>query len=196
MRWSKVIFGIIIFTLVAISLVGCSSQTNTRSSNQTNTTPSTVSTSTKHTFKNEPTGFRGIPWGASIEKVRDQMIFIAEDDSGTKHYFRKDESMEFGTAKATSVSYLFWHNKLWNVVIFFKNLSDYLVFEDILTHKYGLGTKPYGSDMQHWEWEGDTAKIILSYIPDKNKGYLIFTSKKVFNEIRDTYEAKNRSDMF
>jgi len=32
MRWSKVIFGIIIFTLVAISLVGCSSQTNTPSS--------------------------------------------------------------------------------------------------------------------------------------------------------------------
>ena len=81
-----------------------------------------ISISTGHAFKNEPTGFRNIPWGTSIEEVRDQMIFCSEgvDGSGMKHYTRKDEPLEFDAAKVTKVAYTFWNDKLYGVTVIFK----------------------------------------------------------------------------
>jgi len=60
------------------------------------------------TFKNEPDGFRGIKWGDSIDKFKDNLTSQLRHKDGSVSYEIYNDNMKIGTAKLRAVTYFFF----------------------------------------------------------------------------------------
>jgi hypothetical protein len=74
-------------------------------------------------FKNEPEGFRGYKWGATHEECLD-LVFVEEDKEGYSYYVNPNEKLTIGSAKLSSIEYIFWNDILEHVVVTIHGLRN------------------------------------------------------------------------
>jgi hypothetical protein len=105
-------------------------------------------------FQNEPTGFRGLLWGADFASVAAQMR-LTEDDGGMKFYSRAGDPLKIGAADLKEISYGFYKGQLSEVIASSERDSDEQLIE-AFTAQFGKGQKP-NQFMRDLIWQGSAA---------------------------------------
>ena len=105
-----------------------------------------------------PEGFRGIPWGESIEALPD--MILVETDGDIRHYDRKDEKKKLGSIPVQMVDYSFYKGRFYHAAVTYE--YGFNAVQDTLTKKYGPADaalekkdkqgRPYVTAV--WKWPG------------------------------------------
>jgi hypothetical protein len=131
-------------------------------------------------FQNEPSDFRGIPWGTFIEDLVD-MAYLAGIGE-VKSYKRENDSMVFGSARLSSVSYIFYRGRFCAVHLGFQGVSTFERIKKGLLKTYGKPYRP-GEEMERYFWQGEQVDIALRYSDEPSpKGSVIYWFKPIMAE--------------
>jgi hypothetical protein len=140
-------------------------------------------------YPNEKNGFRGLEWGTKFETVQDQMIPWGSDTPNSRSNFftRKNEDLTLGSAKLTSVVYLFMYKQLTAVCIDTNHVNMYRL-KEVLQANFGGGVRDntYTDDGERWLWNGDITNIDFSFSRDKEfgGGMLWLRSNKLYGSLQ------------
>ena len=127
-------------------------------------------------FTNEPTGFRGIDWGADISKFTDMSLCASGEDGIIKVYTKNNENFKFVDADLTQIMYSFNKGRFCGVAITFKEYSNFTKIKDTLFQTYGEGLKKVDESKENYLWFGDNVIIDLKYYENNNVGELKYTN--------------------
>jgi hypothetical protein len=113
-------------------------------------------------FQNEPSGFRGIDWGAPVENFQDQLSGKdAPTTPGLAFYQRKDDKMSIGAAQLTRITYVFYKGRFEGAQIQTAEGASYPgALRDALVAQFGPGDQP-NRYIDRWFWRGTQAMILL-----------------------------------
>ena len=124
-----------------------------------------------------PNGFRGIAWGTPLSKLTGMVV--ADDSGQVKYYRRTGDPLSLGEAELKRVSYGFYRDKFYSVLIEFEGKAN---FEKTRTHllaTYGEATR-IGSAGTSYMWgTADGASISLKYSETPQQGYVFFFNRIV-----------------
>lgn len=121
----------------------------------------------------QPDGFRGVFWGAS--KLDHPYLFYVYDTvNGVETMHRELESLSLGKAKLREITYHFYNDKFFQVLISLRSNKDHQPLLDALTEAHGTPELESGI----YIWENNTVSIRLfpegasiSYLPILNSIY-------------------------
>lgn len=104
-------------------------------------------------LKPAPTQFRGLPWGISLEKAREQFADLTPVEKpvplpGT--YSRPGELLKLGEADLRSVAYYFHKGALTGAGIMFEGEANFFLIKEHLIALYGPGRQV--GDRYGWTW--------------------------------------------
>jgi hypothetical protein len=117
-------------------------------------------TATAETFKNEPSDFRGVTWGSSLDRIAKDLLLVRTDDE-VRVYKRTGESLNIGQGEAFKIAYRFYKNQFSVGVIQTYGAPNSRALRDMLVTKYGEPRRL--SKRQELDaWEGDKVMIVLS----------------------------------
>ena len=85
-----------------------------------------------------PTSFRDIPFGSSSSLLKDQ-IKLVENANGLKCYQKNKERLNIGDADLQEITYCYYKDQLYVVLLKFVGSANYGIISDILNQKYGDG---------------------------------------------------------
>ena len=138
-------------------------------------------------FQNEPDGFRGVKWGASITKIGKEFSFHKKISDSEIVYIKNTDSLKIGDAKLTNVTYSFLDQRFVMAMVTAKKLEkDNLVAS--LTYNFG---NPYYTDKNNtWVWNGKTTSILLTCEKISLYCYLEFYSGKILNKMMSEHSTK------
>ena len=124
-----------------------------------------------------PNGFRGIAWGTPLSKLTGMVV--ADDSGQVKYYRRTGDPLSLGEAELKRVSYGFYRDMFYSVLIEFEGKAN---FEKTRTHllaTYGE-TAGMGSTGTSYMWgTADGASISLKYSETPQQGYVFFFNRIV-----------------
>ena len=142
-------------------------------------------------FQNEPPDFRGIPWGTLIEDLPD-MTYLAGIGE-VKSYKRENDSMVLGSARLSSVSYIFYKGRFCAVYLGFHGTSSFEGLKQRLLESCGKPYRP-SEEMERYFWQGKQVDIALRYSHEPSqKGSVIYWFKPIMEEkIADDEEKAAR----
>lgn len=147
----------------------------------------------------EPDGFLGFKWGASIEefcKLKDPSpseLSYSSSSTGCRERFTRDYKthnereghrslQSVGGAKVEFARYYFKNNKFYRVSVDYRNIENHLIFKEALTQKYGnpkvdlIRLKPKTEPVaEECKWMLRTVQIRLVYASQEGGGSLIYT---------------------
>ena len=134
----------------------------------------------KSTFQNEPDGFRGLKWG---DAPTEDMKFLGEINSSYNSYYRKDDKKNIGSAKLDNIFYRFtlYSNQFYDVSATFFGETNYDILKIIFEEKFGKPTLKL-KDGYSLIWNGENAKISLTFNSKEWKGFFVITSMKILPE--------------
>ena len=122
-------------------------------------------------------GFRGITWGTPLSKLTGMVV--ADDSGQVKYYRRSGDSLSLGETELKRISYGFYRDKFYSVLIEFEGKAN---FEKARTHllaTYGETAK-IGSTGTSYMWgTADGASISLKYSETPQQGYVFFFNRIV-----------------
>ena len=138
-------------------------------------------------YQNEPYDFRGIKWGAKIDKLSGMVLTV--DGGDLKAYTKKSEEMVMGDAELNSIQYVFYKDQFYCVRIEFAGPSNFNRIRDQFLHMYG---KPEGRQYydRHYYWGGGTASVTLDYDESTETGEVGYKYMPV--DVRIEEDEKNR----
>jgi hypothetical protein len=111
-------------------------------------------------------GFRGLRWGTAPNELKDLIFAFEPSSRDVKAYFKKDDDMRVGDAKAKVIIYMFWKEQLSSVVIKTDDSSGILRSckskwgAPLIMNKYEMG------------WDSGDTGINLQYNPIKSESTL------------------------
>ena len=111
-------------------------------------------------FQNEPDGFRGIKWGTNISELNDMLV--AESGKDTVYYIRKNDTLKIGNADIDQISYGFYKNRLFVVLVEYNGYLNFTKLKAILIDQYGKPEQP-NRLMEKYFWSGGTVDIFFDY---------------------------------
>ncbi|PKP61310.1 hypothetical protein CVT91_03445 [Candidatus Atribacteria bacterium HGW-Atribacteria-1] len=131
-------------------------------------------------FKNEPAGFRGLKWG---DAPTEDMKFLGEINSSYNLYYRKDDKKNIGSAKLDNIFYRFnlYSNQFYDVSATFFGEANYDILKIIFEEKFGKPTLKL-KDGYSLIWNGENAKISLTFNSKEWKGFFMIISTKILPE--------------
>jgi hypothetical protein len=139
-------------------------------------------------FQNEPRDFRGIPWGTFIEDLPDMGYLAGIGEM--KSYKRENDSMVFGSAPLSSVSYIFYRGRFCAAHLSFQGVSSFQGIKKRLLKTYGEPYRP-SEEMERYVWQGEQVDIALRYSDEPHKkGSVIYWFKPIMAEKRTHDEEK------
>ncbi len=141
-------------------------------------------------FQNEPTGFRGITWGADISKLAD-MKFL-KDDGDMTFYQRKGEKLKLGDASLTDITYVAYKGRLERVLIRYEGFSNHQSNKRKLFELYGNPYKENGF-LGRYSWFGTDVHIDLDYNEVIDEGNLSYCYKPLSAERESDVEAGSKA---
>jgi len=144
-------------------------------------------------FQNEPDGFRGMKWGTSISELSD---FTLKDGKGeTKIYVKKNDKMKIGDSDIDGISYVFYKDKFYGVMIRFRNITNFIGIKETCQQLYGSGYRP-NRFMKNYLWHGSNVTVYLKYSEITKDGTLVYTDKNIAQEKKadETVAAKQAAD--
>lgn len=121
-------------------------------------------------YPNEPTGFRGIPWGTDITTRPDM---VARHIIKTEHvfYVRKGEKMEFWGAHVRAIGYRTYDHKLDGGFVDLVGKQNQAALMGALRRRYGTAPRlfperrdpGFGNAMAtSYLWDGKTTRIYVT----------------------------------
>ena len=135
-------------------------------------------------YSNEPDGFRGIPWGASLASVKG-LTFVLKDDEDVKYYTRKADQLTVGAAKVKSIAYGFWKGKFYSATFKFKGSHNWKIIIGTLLSKFSGDELPAGSQ---YIWRGPATGITATFNEVSMEGTVAMMSSVVQSEISSALE--------
>jgi ABC-type multidrug transport system permease subunit len=141
-------------------------------------------------FQREPADFRGIKWGSSINDLHGRVL-VAEDGS-YKFCTLKNDKMQIGNAQVERIVYGFYRDKLFNVMVYYNSLPNFLKLKEVYVQQYGDAGQP-NSYLEKYFWNGDNVDLFLSYDDISGEGRISHIYKPIEREIEanEKNEAKN-----
>lgn len=100
-------------------------------------------------FDNEPNGFRGIQWGASISENKEEMVYL-KSNGNIDIYIRKNSKMFIGSALLSELNYGYWRDMLLAVYITASDKNGVLFNKQLEKH---FGKKP---------WKGEIGTVLVT----------------------------------
>jgi len=119
-----------------------------------------------YAFENEPTGFRGIPWGSPPEAFP-ELKKIA-DIGGWMVYTRAEDKKEVGAATLRLLHYQFYKNQFASVLIQTTGTANKKALKEAVVQQYGEGNQ-LDPNIDQWLWEGQKARIALKCGPPNDE---------------------------
>ncbi|MEJ2346211.1 MAG: hypothetical protein P8090_12515 [Gammaproteobacteria bacterium] len=121
-------------------------------------------------YPNEPTGFRGIPWGTDISERADM---VPRNRIKTEHFFyvRKGEQMEFGGAHVRIIGYRTYDHRLDGGIVDLVGKENQAALMKTLEGRYGTaparlpGRRDWGFGDEtsiSYLWDGKTTRIYVT----------------------------------
>ena len=112
-------------------------------------------------FQNEPDGYGGIRWGATIPSLEDmRSVRDSGEDQHVKIYVKKDESLKMEEAILESVEYEFFRGKLGRVTLRVRDISNFVLLREAAFRKFGVG-KELLPNLERYYWDGEKTRIEL-----------------------------------
>ena len=145
----------------------------------------------------EKYGFRNFKFETNVNEFNNLVLTEATNDSIIKFYKMSDDKLLIGTNELESITYIFFKDMLYGVLISVKGTGNCKGVLDTMRELYGKGTQP-NQFMEKYSWHGN--KVLASYDENSisNKATIIFMSVPLNNqEIIDKKEAtkKAKDDM-
>jgi hypothetical protein len=138
---------------------------------------------------NGPEEFRGFPLEASLEEVKDKLIY--KDGRPlicVKLYTRKDDELTFGNAKLESVEYLFFKDKLLSIDIKVKGIDNYNYLKDAVCEKYGKGYEYLLKNSYIYPYKNITMTLIYF----NNEGTFTISNENTSRLVKEWLEGIKR----
>lgn len=118
-------------------------------------------TSGAYAFRNEPAGFRELPWGTSVSGL-EGMEYLRESEEGgaMKIYVKRDEMLSMNGAKLESIEYGFVRGALAQVTLKVKDLLNFVRLREAAFSIFGEGSELLPGTERYY-WDGDETRIEL-----------------------------------
>jgi hypothetical protein len=115
-----------------------------------------------YAFQNEPSGFRGIEWGATIEQAKNKLTQIGQEGKFSIIFRRPDDKMSIGDAELESIRYKFYRGQFSGVYIISKPSTSRAIMQTFRT-QFGPGAQP-NQYIERFLWDGATSFIFLDCV--------------------------------
>jgi hypothetical protein len=141
-----------------------------------------LATPPANAFPNEPSGFRGIAWGAPITQYASQMV-ETEGDGVDASYHRFGDSLNLGTAHLAGITYNFYKGAFIGVVLHSDtgDARDAMLTE--FQSRFGQAVQPKPAQ-ELYTWRGPTAVIVMDCSKSKDQCAAEIYSRAILN-LRD-----------
>lgn len=124
-----------------------------------------------------PNGFHGINWGAPLSGLTGMVV---SDVSGpVKYYRRTGDPLKLGEAKLEQLSYGFYNEKFYSVLIEFKGRVSFEKAKTHLLATYGDAAR-IGSGGMNYKWGvSNGVSVNLKYSDSNQQGYVFIFNKAI-----------------
>lgn len=136
---------------------------------------------------NDPQGFRGIPWGASLSEFPD--LILADSNERIKTYNMKNGPSVLGEAKIESMRFIAIDEQFARVAVRYRGKENHDLVLAYLQVQYGPMDRSPGMIMrghsQQYNWRGMETDVNLTYDGAGDRGYVFIDSRVLaprFNE--------------
>jgi len=130
-------------------------------------------------FQNEPDGFRGIKWGTNISELNDMLV--ADSGKDTVYYIRKNDTLKIGDADIDQISYGFYENRLFVVLVEDDGYLNFTKLKAILIDLYGKPEQP-NRLMEKYFWTGGKVDIFFDYNEMSKNGNTYYSFRPIQEE--------------
>jgi len=123
-------------------------------------------------------------WETSLSEMQKAkaMVLVEDSDKDTKVYLVKGEKLRIGGANLESIKYLFWKDKLSDVMITTKGKIDFERLKAATVEKFGKGLRDNQLTEEYiWSVGGPTG-IILTYDPINKEGNLLLEARELHKQ--------------
>lgn len=144
-------------------------------------------------FAGEVEGFRGIKWGDDPDTVP-YLRYYGEDKArgGMRLYTRSTDEMKIGAADLTSILYVFWQERFFEVVVSVSGLSNFKALKEATFERYGAVEKD-NPITEYYCWPNLTGALMaLKYDEITEKGMLLIYSNAISKEVKEYEKEKAR----
>jgi hypothetical protein len=139
-------------------------------------------------LKNDPNGFHGIHWGASLAERTD--LTLADPGDRVKGYDLREGGSQFGDASVELMRFVTIEDRFARVTIRYKGKTNHDKVLAYLQSTFGMLDRTPGQMVrglnQQYNWRGDETEINLTYEAQRDQGYLFFESRELaprFNDV-------------
>ncbi|MBR9980173.1 MAG: hypothetical protein KFF50_04010 [Desulfatitalea sp.] len=132
----------------------------------------------------EAIGLDGMTWRMAHEQIAG-LEKVATDPAfgGIDQYWRPDQPLAFGNALLDGLTYGFWQNQLYAIVMWAEGRIGYERLRKEVTTRFGQGRRTEG-DTQNHVWVGDSTQRMLEFDPELNMAIFIMRSTELHQQIR------------
>jgi hypothetical protein len=111
-------------------------------------------------MQNEPTDFRGIPWGATLSEYQRDLILLTGDEQ-LAHYRRASDPPSFANVEVRRISYRFYKSRFSGGAVLLVGASNLKSMLAYLTQYYG---PPESVNDRHrvYTWSGNRVGVTVS----------------------------------
>ena len=176
-----------LFTLVALSISGCSSSLSDDLSKKSlidvivgKEVKSEAPIKPTENFENESKPnlpslpFRGFNWREDFSLKNKDLVFLRNEDGIKIYRYKKDNNM-VGNVNMTYIDYAYYKNKLSGALLGFNGVNNFMIIKQSLDAKYGnpYQENPYIDKMMYTY--GDHLTIMLYYSKVTDKGDIYYS---------------------
>jgi hypothetical protein len=142
-------------------------------------------------MQNDPNGFEGIAWGATLSET--DAFMIVEDAGQSKTYERKAGVPSLGPATVDSIRFTTLENKFMRVTVRYRGKTNHEQILAYLQSLYGpLDRTPgqiAGGSVKFYSWAGFETDVHLRYETETDHGIIFFESQELRRKITEGNSA-------
>ncbi len=133
-------------------------------------------------FQNEPDGFRGIIWGSSVKDLPGAEFLAKEGDQ--QFYTLKGEKLTIADARIDKIVYGFYKDRLFNVMVYYTGLPNFMKIKEVLMQQYGIPDQP-NQYIDKYFWDGSKVDIFANYDDISKEGRIAYFFKPLAGEMEE-----------
>jgi hypothetical protein len=140
-------------------------------------------------LQNDPNGFHGIQWGASLADRSD--LTLADANGDIKGYDLKQGPMPLGEAAIDLMRFIAIEDQFARVAIRYRGKANHDKMLAYLESRFGSIDRTPGHMMrgmnQQYNWRGSETEINLTYEAPRERGYVFIESRILTPRFIDRY---------
>jgi hypothetical protein len=147
-------------------------------------------------YPNEPTGFRGIEWGTSSDRLPPDLLPDPNGRAPISYdatcYTRAGDRLVLGPVPLSSVDYVIASGRFAGAMLSFSGIPAFRTLKDLLLARFGFPSRRAPSGQDSYTWEGGRTLMHLFYDAWAGQGVLTLFSRALLDELagRSPYEGR------